>query len=184
MCTTHGKDDGRQMLDDSNFQYFPFLRMIYCCLLIFRSGLMPTYTACFPATFKSHAFQLTTLIPQWTYSTVQHLQNILLFYFPFFLFSLSPPLAPRRQIQEPAFLYSKWRTQFPHWNHFLDWSSVFTSVAVLSIKQEIKVRGSVEEAKAVSLSAVHRDGTTRLWPTHPEKQSVAALWPWHYSETF
>lgn len=106
--------------------------------------------------------------------------------FPFFL--LTPPL--RRQIQEPVFLYSEWRTQFPNRNHSSGWSSVFTSVAVLSIKQKIKVRGSVEQAKAVSLSSVHMDGTTRLCPTHPEKQfccfvTMTLQWniftgPWGY----
>lgn len=93
MCTTHRKDDGRQMLDDSSFQYFSFLKKIYCCLFIFHSGLIPTYAACFPTIFKSHAFQLTTLIPQWTYSTVPHLQNIFLFSFFFTLpFFFCPPL--------------------------------------------------------------------------------------------
>lgn len=80
-------------------KYFSFLRVIYCCLFLLHSGLIPTHTACFPTTFKSHTFQLTTSMAQWTYSTVLHFQNILLIYFPLFLLSpfFLPPLPPPPQ---------------------------------------------------------------------------------------
>lgn len=55
--------------------------MLYHCLLVFYSGLIPTHITCFPTAFKSHGILASRIDPQWTYSTVLHFQTILFIFF-------------------------------------------------------------------------------------------------------